>query len=296
MKDINLIITVIPTFFTIDNLVNIDEMILHIENQFNLGIRSIIILGTTSEASVLSKEEKINIAKKIWTNYSNKITIFIGIGGTCTEYILDEANKMCEYCNGFMLSAPYYNKPTQRGLYKHFDYILKNLKYSKLNDNKIILYNIPSRCSINMEPETVSKIYQDNKDKIIGIKEASGNISQVMKLKSMCDINIIAGDDELILPILSIGGKGIISVISNIYPEEIIKIVNFFKNNDIENSNKIFYKLLPYIKACFIETNPVPIKYLLNKKSGFSKLVRLPLVGLEDKNSIYIDNLLKENL
>ena len=294
MKDINFIITVIPTFFTIDNLVNINDMILHIGNQYSLGIRFIIILGTTSEASVLSKDEKINIAKNIWNIFSNKITIFIGIGGTCTEYILDEANSMSDYCNGFLLSAPYYNKPTQNGLYKHFDYIIKNLKYNNINDNKFIIYNIPSRCSINIEPETILKIYEDNKDKIIGIKESSGNISQVIKLKSICDINIISGDDELIIPLMSIGAKGIISVISNIYPEEIIKLVNFFKNGDIINSNKIFYKLLPYIKGCFIETNPVPIKYLLNKKYGFNKSVRLPLVCIEDKNSLYLDNLLEK--
>jgi len=284
--NLSTIITVIPTFFNDSNLINSNNMLKHIKNQYINGIRTIVILGTTSENSTLKICEKINIAKKIWNKFNNKLSIIIGVGGTDTENILTEIQKLKNYCNAFLISSPYYNKPTQEGLFQHFSYIFTKI------DKKFILYNIPSRTSVNIEPETILRLYNNFKNKIIGIKECCGSISQIIKLKMICPIVILSGDDELVLPLLSIGAVGVISVIANIFPTNMLEIVDLFKNGKIEDSNKKFYEIMPFIKGCFIETNPVPIKYFLKLKYNYDDNVRLPLVKLKLENKEYLENIL----
>jgi 4-hydroxy-tetrahydrodipicolinate synthase len=283
------VITVIPTFFDSNNEIDMVSIKKHIDYQINNGIQTIVILGTTSETPTLTQKEKILIVENICNEYRNKLSIIIGVSGNDTESVLEEAKLYETYGNAIMISAPYYNKPSQEGLYQHFYKIISTIK------NKFILYNVPSRSGVNIEPTTISRLYNDFPFKITAIKEASGSIEQVMKIKSLCKIKILSGDDALVLPFMSVGAEGVISVVSNVVPSEMLLMVSHFKEGNLMESNKIFYELYDLIKLCFIESNPVPVKYILSKTMNSLPNVRLPLVGLENKNKDlfekFLDNL-----
>jgi len=200
------VITVIPTFFTIDNRIDHNAIVNHINKQTNSGIKQIVIFGTTSETSTLSDLEKTSILNSIKGGINEKIKIIIGLSGNNTPDIVKEARKLEESCDAFMLSAPYYNKPSQEGIYQHFKQIVSTI------NKDFIIYNVPSRCGVNIEPETIARLFIDFPN-IKAIKEASGSIQQVIKIKSLCNIKILSGDDELTLPFMSIGACGVISVI-----------------------------------------------------------------------------------
>ena len=237
----------------------------------------LVLLGTTGEAPTLTYTEKTDIIDFVYKKADKKIDIVVGVGGNNTE----EVKQLAIYCqnkgvaDSLMVTVPNYNKPTQEGIYQHFKQIADYVKLP------IMMYNIPSRCGVNMTPETVEQIYGDC-DNVVAIKEASGSLEQAIKIKSLCDINIFSGDDSLILPILAIGGVGVISVASNILPWEISHIVSEF-NNNIELSRKLYFKFHNFIKALFVTTNPVPVKYLLSKIDLINNdIVRLPLVKDND--------------
>jgi 4-hydroxy-tetrahydrodipicolinate synthase len=283
------VITVIPTFFTNDNRIDHNAIVNHINKQSNNGISKIVIFGTTSETSTLSDLEKTSILNSIKGGVNDKTKIIIGLSGNNTPDVLKEARKLENSCDAFMLSAPYYNKPSQEGLYQHFKHIVTNIK------KDFIIYNVPSRCGVNIEPETIARLYNEFNN-IKAIKEASGSIQQVIKIKSLCDIAILSGDDELTLPFMSIGASGIISVISNVVPTEMIYMVDQFKNNNILEAQTIFYNIQKIIKLAFIESNPVPIKYLLTRTNSLlNEKVRLPLVELSIESKIIINNYLDTN-
>lgn len=266
------VITVIPTFFDSNNEIDIISIKKHIVCQINNGIQTIVILGTTSETPTLTKDEKM------FNEYRNKVSIIIGVSGNDTASVLEETKLYETYGSAIMISAPYYNKPSQEGVYQHFSKIISSIQ------NKFILYNVPSRSGVNIEPTTIARLYNDFPFKITAIKEASGSIEQVMKIKSLCKIKILSGDDSLVLPFMAVGAEGVISVVSNIIPSEMILMVSLFKEGDLMESNKIFYKFYNLMKLCFIESNPVPLKYLLSKTMNSLPDVRLPLVELEKQN------------
>jgi len=283
------VITVIPTFFTHDNLIDHNAILNHINNQINSGIKTLVLFGTTSETCTLSDLEKRTIIDSLKGYINDKINIIIGLSGNNTSEVLKEAHKLENSCDIFMISAPYYNKPSQEGLYQHFKTIVSNIK------KDFIIYNVPSRCGVNIEPETVARLFNDFPN-IKAIKEASGSIQQVIKIKSLCNIHILSGDDELTLPFMSIGATGVISVISNILPTEMIIMVDQFKNNNILEAQNIFYSIQKIIKLAFIESNPVPIKYLINKTNSLiNDKVRLPLVRLSNESKIIIDKYLDDH-
>jgi 4-hydroxy-tetrahydrodipicolinate synthase len=285
----NNIITVIPTFFDNNNNIDFNGINNHIEKQIEMGIKTIIILGTTSETPTLTKNEKLFIVNSVYKKFNSKLKIIIGISGNETTSVIDECNNYSLYGDGYMISAPYYNKPSQEGLYQHFQKIITS------TSKNIILYNVPSRCGVNIEPETIARIH-NNFPQVVAIKEASGSIEQVIKIKTLSSINIYSGDDGLTLPFMSIGAIGVISVVSNICPEEIIKMVDEFSKGNISNATIIFYNINPLIKLAFIESNPVPIKYLINKfNNNLSEQVRLPLVELTNSNKLIINNWLNKN-
>jgi 4-hydroxy-tetrahydrodipicolinate synthase len=280
------VITVIPTFFTNDNRIDHNAIVNHINKQINNGIKQIVIFGTTSETSTLSDLEKTSILNSIKGSIDEKTKIIIGLSGNNTPDVLKEARKLEDSSDAFMLSAPYYNKPSQEGLYQHFKHIVTNIK------KDFIIYNVPSRCGVNIEPETIARLYNDFNN-IKAIKEASGSIQQVIKIKSLCNITILSGDDELTLPFMSIGASGVVSVISNIAPTEMIYMVEQFKNNNILEARSTFYTIQKLIKLAFIDSNPVPIKYLLNRTNNFiNEKVRLPLVELNIESKVIINNYL----
>ena len=278
------VITVIPTFFTQDRGIDYVSISEHIKNQINSGIKTIVILSTTSETPTLSLNERISIATTIFDEFSDRINIIVGISGNNTLEVINEAKILEPYCHYMMISAPYYNKPSQEGLYQHFYSVISQV------NREFILYNVPSRCGVNIEPETVHRLTCDF-SRIIGINEASGSINQVIKIRTLCkDINILSGEDALTLPFMSVGAVGVISVASNIIPTQMVYMLQQFNQGKLFNASYIFYKLHSLIKLCFIESDPTPIKYILHKRYNFGEFVRLPLVCLTQINKEIIDS------
>ena len=240
-----------------------------------------MLLGTTSESPTLNEYEKKEIVKFTHDFVDNRKNIIVGVGGNNTTATIDFAKYCFDYCTGFMVTVPNYNKPTQDGIYQHFYAICQN---SELKEKPVIMYNIPSRCGVNMLPETVVRIAHDCPN-VLAIKEASGSIDQAMRIKELCDIKIFSGDDALILPIMSIGGSGVISVASNIIPKYICNIVDSCLDDNYLDARKMFYKAYKFIKMLFIETNPSPIKYILYRISLINNdIMRLPLCKMQDDN------------
>lgn len=251
-----------------------------LKHLFDSHITGIVVLGSTGESSTLNEEEKIKIVEYIW-HYKlfNKIDkkVIVGIGGNYTSQCIEFGKKIENYCNYFMITVPHYNKPQQEGIYEHFKTICSNFE-----NKQFILYNIPSRTGINMSPICVAKCYNNIKN-IVGIKESSGSLSQIMDIKSLCDINILAGDDSSMLSTNSLGGVGLVSVIGNIIPNALCKL--FYYEEDKEEQLELFYNMYDLMKTIFIESNPVPIKFLLKEINLItSDKIRLPLISINDEN------------
>ena len=274
------VITVIPTFFNEDFSIDYQSMKSHINDQIERGIETIVILGTTSEAPTLSLEERVQVAEFVFNNFSKNLTIIVGLGGNNTKEMIHELKLIESYANLIMISQPSYNKPSQEGIFQHFKTLIES------TERQIIIYNIPSRCGVNINPTTVQKITELT-NRVVAIKEASGDLSQMMQVREQCpNLELYSGDDGLVLPVLSIGGVGVISVVSNILPEVVLSMIYEYFLGNLSRSQKYFYQLRPYIKFCFIETNPVPVKYMLSVLSEKKSLanVRLPLVELTNES------------
>ena len=267
------------TPFNEDLSVNYDklkELInFHLENSTD----AIIICGTTGESSTLSIDEFKEIVTFTVKEVNKKIPVIVGTGSNNTRAAIEKsiiAKKLG--ADGLLVVTPYYNKSTQEGLYLH---------YKAINDSvniPIILYNVPSRTGVNILPETVLKLSELKN--ICGIKEASGDISQIARIISILpkDFFVYSGNDDQTLPILSLGGHGVISVFANIYPKEMHDICYSFFNNNIEISRQIHNKYLPLMKDLFIEVNPMPIKKAMNLLNFNVGECRLPLCQMKDEN------------
>lgn len=280
--------TALVTPFTNDGI-NFEELRKLIEFQILEGVDSLIICGTTGESSTMSLDEKKSVIEFSVKIANGRVPIIAGTGGNNTNDVI----AMSKYAqsvgaDALLLVTPYYNKTTQKGLVAH---------YSKISENvsiPIILYNVPSRTGINIEPETcleLSKI-----PNIVAIKEASGNISQVAKIANICgdELTIYSGNDDQIVPILSLGGLGVISVLSNIYPKFVHNMVMDYLTGNWQKASSSQIYSLPLINALFSEVNPIPIKYALNRIGFDCGIPRLPLVKLTDTNKEKIDLLLKD--
>lgn len=275
----------IVTPFSDDGLyVNFQSFKKLVDFQIENNVNAIVFMGTTGESSTLSHDEKMQIAKFAVECVKGRVPVIIGAGGNNTKEVIENCQKYEKLgVDGLLLVTPYYNKATQNGLYKHFKLIAESVKLP------IILYNIPSRTGLNMLPETVLELSKIKN--IIGIKEASGDINQVMTLRKILPkkFMIYSGDDALTLPMLMLGANGVISVISNILPKEMSLLCKYFKGGKIEKAQKLHYKLLPKIKSLFCEVNPIPIKYALNIKGFEVGIPRMPLTRLDEK----FENLIK---
>lgn len=279
--------TALITPFTNDG-VDFEELRKLIEFQILEGIDSLIICGTTGESSTMSLEEKKSVIDFSIKIANGRVPIIVGTGGNNTKDVIN-LSKYAESvgADGLLLVTPYYNKTTQNGLIAHFTEVSKSVSLP------IILYNVPSRTGLNIEPETcleLSKI-----PNIVGIKEASGNISQVAKIANLCQDNlaIYSGNDDQIVPILSLGGLGVISVLSNIYPKYVHDLVMDYLTGNWQKATASQVYAIPLINALFSEVNPIPIKYAVSKIGFKAGLPRLPLVELSDKNKEKIDHLMK---
>ncbi len=254
----------------------LDELI---EFQISNQTDAIISCGTTGEASTLTDEEQISCIKAVVDRVNKRVPVIAGAGSNNTEHAIYLAKKSKEVgADGLLLATPYYNKTTQKGLIQHYKLIAKEV------DLPIILYNVPSRTGLNLTPNTAYELSKVSN--IVGIKEASGNISQVAEIAALCgkDFSIYSGCDDQIVPLLSLGGKGVISVVANILPKDTADICNKFFDGDIEGALDLQLKMLSLINALFIEVNPIPIKTAMNLIGYNVSECRMPLTSMEDKN------------
>lgn len=255
--------------------VNFEKLGEILEDQIANGTDAIVICGTTGESATLTHEEHLETIKYTIDKVAKRIPVIAGTGSNCTDtavYLSVEAEKYG--ADGLLLVSPYYNKATQKGLIKHYTTIANAVKIP------IILYNVPSRTGCNILPETVAELVS-NVENIVGIKEASGNISQIAKLMQLTDgkIDLYSGNDDQVVPLLSLGGKGVISVLSNIAPQQTHDMVEKFLQGDIEGSRKIQLDALPLINALFSEVNPIPVKKAMNLMGMAVGPLRGPLTG-----------------
>ena len=266
--------TAISTPFD-ENGVNLKEFERLIEDQIQNKVDAIIVCGTTGESSTMTTEEKKQAIECAIKTANGRIPIIAGTGGNNTKQVI-ENSKLAESLgvDGLLIVTPYYNKCTQKGLIEHYKVIAQSVSLP------IILYSVPSRTGVNIEPKTcleLSKI-----ENIVAIKEASGNISQVAEIAHLCgdNLHIYSGNDDQILPILSLGGLGVISVLSNVKPEYTHNIVQNFFDGNIEIATKMQLDALPLIKALFSEVNPIPVKAALNILGYNFGIPRLPLTPM----------------
>ena len=267
----------------------IDETALRktVDFQIENGTQALVPCGTTGESSTLSYEEHERVIEITINQCAGRIPVIAGTGSNSTEEtVMLTKHAKSVGADACLLVAPYYNKPTQNGLIAHF---------TKVADDTglpIVLYNIPGRTGINMEPETIAKLAEHRY--IIAVKEASGNLDQVSKIISLCNIVVLSGDDMLTLPIMAVGGKGVISVASNIVPKDVSDMVAAIEEGDFLKARRLHYKLYPLFKSLFIETNPAPVKTVMSLMGMIEEEIRLPLVPVKDDTRAKLKTLVEE--
>ncbi len=251
-----------------------------VEFQIKNGTSAILPCGTTGESATLTADEHDRVIEICIEAANKRVAVMAGTGSNSTQ----EAVALTQHAakagaDASLQVSPYYNKPTQEGLYRHFKAVADSVSIP------VILYNIAGRTAINIEPETIARLARDCKN-IIGVKEASGSLDQMSAIKTLCPKNfmLISGDDSLTLPILSIGGKGVISVVANIAPKDVADLCKAFDAGDLKKAQELHFKLLPLVKAMFYETNPIPVKTAMGLLGLCEPDLRLPLCAISEKN------------
>jgi len=242
-----------------------------IEKQITSGIDGIVALGTTGESPTISHQDHSEVIKFIINKVAKRCLVIAGTGSNCTEEALFYSKKaQKDGADALLQVVPYYNKPTQKGLLEHFKLLAEKV------DLPQIIYNIKGRCAVNLANETLFQLAK--LPNIIGVKESSGDINQMMDVLQNCpQLTVLSGDDNFTFPLLSLGGNGVVSVLSNFLPLEVKSMVDAFFAGDFLKAQKIHFELLPKMKACFLETNPIPIKTLHALKGECENIFRLPL-------------------
>lgn len=270
----------IVTPFRNDGSVDFKSLGKLLEHVIKGGVNYIVALGTTGESVTLTKDEKKAVINFVLDTVNDRIPVVVGIGGNNTQEVLDTINSNdFSGIDAILSVSPYYNKPSQQGLYLHFKAI------ATASPVPVILYNVPGRTGSNVSAETTLKLAHECKS-IFAVKEASGNLGQVMQIINgkPKDFLVISGDDALALPIIAIGGSGLISVIANAYPKDLSEMVNYALKGDLPKANQLHYKLLEMVNALFEEGNPPGIKALLEILKITHNVVRLPLSTVSDKH------------
>lgn len=287
--DFGLVITAMVTPYHDDLTINYSQAKKLACQLVNSGSDGLVVAGTTGESPVLSKEEKIELFKTIVDQVGGKAAVIAGTGSNSTadSILLTQAAQKAG-ADGVLLVAPYYNKPTQEGLYQHFKAIAES------TDLPVMLYNIPGRTSVNILPETVVRLAQISN--IVAIKESSGSMDQVSELKRNLPehFSIYSGDDSLTLPILSLGGKGVVSVVSHLVGSRLKEMINAYTSGNTTLATNIHLELLPVFKGMFITTNPAPIKTALNLKGLHVGRLRLPMVEVTEQERERIKALMEK--
>jgi 4-hydroxy-tetrahydrodipicolinate synthase len=263
-----------------DGKIDEDRFRAHIEWQITEGIHGLVPCGTTGESATLTHDEHKE-AIRICVDQANKrVPVLAGAGSNNTK----EAVHLTQFAkdagaDGVLLISPYYNKPTQEGIYQHFKHIADTISIP------MVLYNVPGRTGSNIMPSTVARLHKDI-PQIVGIKEATGNLVQVSDLIEQCgtSLNVLSGDDFTLLPLLSIGGAGVISVVSNLLPNKMANLCNAWNEGDISTARKLHFEMQPLNRAMFMESNPIPVKTALALQGKMDTDFRLPMVPLADEN------------
>jgi 4-hydroxy-tetrahydrodipicolinate synthase len=258
-----------------------------VRDQIARGTDGLVPVGTTGESPTLSYEEHERVIDVVVDAAGGDVPVIAGTGANST----DEAIMLTKYAkkagaDGSLLVSPYYNKPTQEGLFRHYEAIAKAV------DIPIVLYNVPGRTAVTIMPETVARLSKI--PTIVAIKEATGSMDIASHILSLCDIDVLSGDDSLTLPLMAIGAKGVISVASNAVPDAVAKMVDLWRSGDVEGARAAHLKLFPLFRALFFETNPIPVKRAMKLLGHCSDEVRLPLTPIGKDNEKKLVAAMKE--
>lgn len=270
----------IVTPFTEDNSVDYEELGRLIEYQIEGEIDAIITCGTTGEPVTMTEQERLSVISYTVEKVAKRVPVIAGTGGNCTENVVSFSKKAQKAgADGLLVVTPYYNKATQNGLFKHYKEVASAV------DLPIILYNVPSRTGVNILPNTAARLGREIEN-IVAIKEASGNITQIAEViqKAQGDLDVYSGNDDQIIPILSLGGIGVISVLANIAPKDTHDMVMKYLNDEAEQARKLQINYIELIQALFTEVNPIPVKKALELMGFHTKHLRMPLTEMEPKN------------
>jgi len=258
---------------------NVDEKAMGDLVEFHLekGTDALLPCGCTGEAATLDHEEQIRSIQVVIEAAAGRVPVLAGTGSNSTSeaiHLTREAKNLGAAAG--LLISPYYNKPTQEGIYRHYKEVAEAV------DIPIVLYNVPSRTGKSIEPETVARLSEI--ENIVAIKEASGSLDQSSAIAQLCDITILSGDDSLTLPLMSIGARGVVSVAANVVPDRVAAMTGAWLEGDAAQARKIHFELLPLVKAMFIETNPIPVKTTLAEMGMIAEEFRLPLCPMSREN------------
>lgn len=270
------------TPFCEDNSVNYEELTRIIEFQITNDTDALIVAGTTGEPSTMTEEERLSVIAHAVKITNGRIPVIAGSGGNCTENVISFSKKCQDIgVDGLLVVTPYYNKCTQNGLYEHYKMVAEAVSLP------IIMYNVPSRTGINMLPATAARLGKEVEN-IVAMKEASGDITQVADLIKLSEgsLDIYSGNDDQIVPILSLGGSGVISVLSNIAPKDTHDMVMSYLDGDVKRAAELQLKYLDVVHALFCEVNPIPVKKALEYRGFATKVLRRPLTEMEEVNAM----------
>lgn len=258
--------------------------------QLDHGVHGLLVLGTTGESPTLDEQEKERVTRTVIETvreFNSKARVMVGVGTNSTQKTIQSIHKAQEWgADALLIVAPYYNKPTQEGILAHFRSACRE------TDLPVVVYNIKSRTGVNIETATLARIAE--LPNVIGVKEASGDIQQMMDvLTKIPELAVYSGDDNLTFPLICLGGQGVISVASNLFPGEIVTLVMEALDGNLEIARTLHYRLLPLFKALFLETNPAPIKYAMRRRGFAAGPLRLPLVEMQTANQRILDTVLE---
>ncbi|MFB3921287.1 MAG: 4-hydroxy-tetrahydrodipicolinate synthase [Terriglobia bacterium] len=279
--------TALVTPFRRDGTVDDAALRRLVQFQLREGIDFLVPCGTTGETPTLEHGEYTGVIRLVVEEVHGKVPVIAGVGGNNTRKIASLAEEVSGLgVQGILSVAPYYNKPTQEGLYQHFKTI------AEATDLPIVVYNVPSRTSSNIEPATVARLAKI--ENIVGIKEASGSIVQQMEVLAAVppDFAVLSGDDAFTFPLMALGGRGIISVVSNEIPGQMAKLAHLMLDGKIDEARKLHFQLLPLMQANFIETNPIPVKAALAMMGMIEEVYRLPLVPMKPENRARLEKVM----
>ncbi|MCP3681413.1 MAG: 4-hydroxy-tetrahydrodipicolinate synthase [bacterium] len=278
MKKIEGCITAMITPFK-DGKVDIEGLKNNVKFQIGNGVSGIVPLGTTGESPTINDDERAEIVKTVVSETAGKVPVIVGTGTNSTDKSVKYTKQAKELgADAVLVVTPYYNKPTQEGIFLHFAEINKV-------GIPIVVYNIQGRTAVNIETATLKRMAEELEN-VVAVKEASGNINQMMDVVAQMpdDFTVLVGDDSMNVPLISIGGKGVVSVLSNIMPKEVSEMTAAALEGDFEKAAKMHYELLPLMRTMFIETNPAPIKEAMNMKGMPSGPFRLPMCNMQEGN------------